>query len=448
MRCLFQRTLVWTLAILVASLTGCSQFNPLTRVEGLNARRLPDRVLAEKRADSEPIDYVLLRQDPPKQYLLDKGDTLGIYIEGFLGQADQPPPYLADPIGNTPPAVGYPIPLQEGATLTLPLLRAPIELKGKTILQAQEVIRQAYMQQGLIEAEEAEDKERFRIMVSLYRPRTYQVLVIREDGGGQLGQSRGVDRSQVREQTFSTERGTGFILDMPAYENDVLRALMETGGLPGLDATPEVRVLRGTFKESSAKAALKAETLKNLEACELVPKNPKDPNLVVIPTRLRPTEKPEFTPKDIILGEGDVVVVEERKRDVFYTGGLLGGAEVPLPRDYDLDVLAAVAISGGQIGGGIRFGPGGNFSGFGTGANLRGSTVAPSELTVIREAPGEKQISIKINLRRALVDPSQRLLVKPGDVLILDFTPMEVWENLVLNTFPFNTLFDRLIFAR
>jgi hypothetical protein len=435
--------------MLVVSLTGCSQFNPLTRVEGLNARRLPENILAQKRADTEPIDYVLLRQDPPKQYLLDEKDTLGIYIEGFLGQAEQPPPYLADPIGNTPPAVGYPIPLQEGGELTLPLLKESINLKGKTILQAQEIIRQAYIDQGLIDATDEEDRERLRIMVSLYRPRTYQVLVIREDGGGQLGSSRGQDRSQTRDQTFSTERGTGYILDMPAYENDVLRALMETGGLPGIDAKNEVRILKGTFREAATKAKLKAETLKNIDPCELVPKEPNDPNVVVIPTRLRPLEVPEFTPKDILLGEGDVVVVEERQRDVFYTGGLLGGAEVPLPRDYDLDVLAAVAIAGGQIGGGIRFGPAGNFGGFGGGAaNLRGSTVAPSELTVIREAAGQKQIAIKINIRRCLVDPSQRLLIKPGDVLVLDFTPMEVWENLILNTFPFNTLFDRLIFAR
>jgi hypothetical protein len=422
--------------------------NPQTRVEGLNARRLPDNILAEKRADHEPIDYVLLRQDPPKEYLLDEKDTLGIYIEGFLGEANQPPPYLADPIGNTPPAVGYPIPLQEGGILTLPLLREPLNLKGKTVVQAQEAIRQAYMDQGLIQADSEEEKERLRILVSLYRPRTYQVLVIREDGGGALGQSRGSDRSQVREQTFSTERGTGFILDMPAYENDVLRALMETGGLPGLDAKAEVRVLKGTFKEATAKAKLRAEVLKNLEACELIPKDPKDPQVVVIPTRLRPTEVPTFTSKDILLGEGDVVVVEERQRDVFYTGGLLGGAEVTLPRDYDLDILAAVAIAGGQIGGGVRFGQGGNFSGFGSGANLRGSTVAPSEITVLRESAGKKQLSIKINLRRALADPSQRLLIKPGDVIILDYTTLELWENLILNTFPFNTLFDRLIFAR
>jgi hypothetical protein len=448
MRCIIQRTLVWTLLGGLAGMTGCNNLNPLTRIEGLNARRLPDSVLAGRRADLEPIDYVLLRQDPPKDYLLDEDDTLGVYIEGFLGEANQPPPYLADPIGNTPPAVGYPIPLQAGGTLTLPLLKEPLQLKGKTIIQAQEAIRQAYSEQGLIQSDDEAERKGYRILVSLYRPRTYQVLVIREDGGGQLGQSRGNDRSQVREQTFSTERGTGFILDMPAYENDVLRALMETGGLPGNDARAEVRVLKGTFKYAAAKAQLRAEALKNLEACELAPKDSRDPNIVVIPTRLRPTEAPTFTPKDILLGEGDVVVVEERQRDIFYTGGLLGGAEVTLPRDYDLDILAAVAIAGGQIGGGIRFGQGGNFSGFGNGANLRGSTVAASEVTVIREAPGQKQISIKINLRRALADPSQRLLIKPGDVLVLDYTPLEVWENLILNTFPFNTLFDRLIFNR
>ena len=33
-----------------------------------------------------------------------------------------------------------------------------------------------------------------------------------------------------------TRRGTGFALDLPAYENDVLNALAQTGGFPGTDA--------------------------------------------------------------------------------------------------------------------------------------------------------------------------------------------------------------------
>ncbi len=55
---------------------------------------------------------------------------------------------------------------------------------------------------------------------------------------------------------------------------------------------------------------------------------------------------PSFRPEDIILEEGDVVYIESRDAEVFYTGGLLPGGEFPIPRDYDLDVLGAMALAG------------------------------------------------------------------------------------------------------
>ena len=68
-------------------------------------------------------------------------------------------------------------------------------------------------------------------------------------------------------------------------------------------------------------------------------------NAILIPLRLGPGEVPQFKPQDVILNDGDIVVVESREREVFYTGGLLGGGEYPLPRDYDIDVLTAMSIA-------------------------------------------------------------------------------------------------------
>ena len=42
---------------------------------------------------------------------------------------------------------------------------------------------------------------------------------------------------------------------------------------------------------------------------------------------------------------GDIVFIETREREVYYTGGVLQGREIPLPRDYDLDVLAAISLA-------------------------------------------------------------------------------------------------------
>lgn len=431
----------WTIAatLPICFGAGCSA---VFSTEGLNARRVPDFCLAEPRADKVPVNYLMLRQDSPTEYILDKEDTIGLFIEGILGQADQPIPVQEEVLGNHPPAVGYPLVIQEDGTVSLPLLEKAVSLKGLTIPQAREAITREYIEAELLK------ESNVRILVSLYRPRTHQVLVIREDGGGALGQPGGGSRIQAQDQTAALERGTGYILDMPQYENDVLRALMETGGLPGIDAKPEVTILRGKYKDAETMVHAKAKVATATKTCELGALPPDDPNTIVIPTRLRPSEVPSFTEKDIILQDGDVLVVEARERDVFYAGGVLGGGEIPLPRDYDLDVLTAIAVAGGPVGGGFNFGAAGNFSSFGTGQSLRGSTVSPSEVTIIREMPFQKQISIKVNLRRALADPSQRILIKPGDVVVLNYTPLELFSNIVLNTFPFNTLFDDLIFNR
>eukprot|EP00913_Durusdinium_trenchii_P028315 g26543.t1 len=67
-------------------------------------------------------------------------------------------------------------------------------------------------------------------------------------------------------------------------------------------------------------------------------------NVVRIPLRLIPGEMPAITEEDITLYDGDVVLIESRESDVFFTGGLLGGGRFTLPRDQDLDVLQALAI--------------------------------------------------------------------------------------------------------
>ena len=149
MFCARKWSLALTLAVLSAGLTGCTAMMPANRLEGLNARRIPKNLLEPPRSNKEPLDFVMLRQDPPKPYKLDAFDTLGIYIEGILGKEDEPPPYEPDPLGNTPPAVGYPIPIREDGTLVLPLLKEPIQLKGKSVAEAQDAIREAYIAQNL-----------------------------------------------------------------------------------------------------------------------------------------------------------------------------------------------------------------------------------------------------------------------------------------------------------
>ncbi|MCA9067664.1 MAG: hypothetical protein KDA84_01990, partial [Planctomycetaceae bacterium] len=49
------------------------------------------------------------------------------------------------------------------------------------------------------------------------------------------------------------------------------------------------------------------------------------PEIIRIPMRVYPGEHLPFAEPDIILQDGDIVFVESRETEFFFTGGLLGG---------------------------------------------------------------------------------------------------------------------------
>ena len=145
------------------------------------------------------------------------------------------------------------------------------------------------------------------------------------------------------------------------------------------------------------------------------------PQTVVIPTRILPGQPVPFKPQDILLDDGDVVFLESRDREVFYTGGLLPASEQVLPRDYDLDAVTAVMkVQGSLINGGYSVGTAG-------GALVQPGlgNPSPSQLTVVRRTANGGQVAIRVDLNRAMVDPRQRIRIVAGDVLILQETPGE-----------------------
>ena len=105
------------------------------------------------------------------------------------------------------------------------------------------------------------------------------------------------------------------------------------------------------------------------------------------------------------------------------------GGEFPLPRDYDLDVLTAIARAGFTTGVGTNATRGGGLIG------SAGATVPPSQLIVLRNVPGGQQLAIEVDLNDAINDPSTRLLIRPGDTLILRYRPREELINFASNTF-------------
>ena len=361
-------------------------------------------------------------QPVPKNYLLDENDVLGVFVEGVLGEFDSAPPVQQNPGSDLPPAIGFPIPVRQDGTLSMPLVD-PVPVRGLTIQQAEQMVSRAYrggpdpiLKEG-------------RIIVTLLRKRTYRVFVIRQDNSqsaqGQNFQSRG-QAGIINNR--SDESSRGMVLQMPAYQNDVLNALTQTGGLPGLNAKSEIRILRGDRAQIAQRDREVREFYRTNSPDQfpygVIPTVPDETNTIKIETRLRPGQIPSFQPEDIILRDGDILFIDSRDTEVYYTGGLLGGGERLLPRDYDLDVLAAVSLAGVSVGtqqGGIA----GN-------GNTR---VPPTELIVLRRLPASRQIAIRVDLNEAINDPRSRLLVVPGDTLILRFKPQEELANFAISTF-------------
>ncbi len=413
-----QRVVPVALCLLLSVLAGCAAVtNPVAN--GIPVTLLPPELLVEPKNHFAPIPLAALRRPPPKHYRLGSGDVLGVYIGGVLGERDRPPPVHEPGRAGLTPAVGYPIPIRDDGTVALPLVE-PINVAGKTIAEAEAAIIEAYtVQQKVINPAQT------RVMVTLMEPRETRVLVIREDAADTSTTTalraplRGV-LGELATPRLGVASGEGFVVDLPAYENDVLTALTKTGGMPGEMAATEVIIHRGWF--SGAYFASPFDV-------------PRDA-VVRIPITVRPGEPLPFDRDDVILQPGDILMVPGRSDDVYYTAGLLPTGEFPLPRDRDLGVVEAIARVGGPIING----------GFG-GSNLSGSIVnsgignpSPSLVTVLRNTPQGMRVPIRINLERALRDRREDLLLQAGDVVLLQETPSEALARYMSNVFGYSII--------
>ena len=419
-----------TLSLAVCS-TGCTSL--VAPLSGVPARRLPPQFFAEPKANLVPIDVSRLAMEPPRQYLLDSGDILGVYIEKIFPftPPDQapvlPPVNFPDKDSNLPPSVGYPVDVKDDGTIDLPQIR-PLKVRGMTVEQVRDLVRREYLERNIAKEDE---NEVFTPIISLLRERTYSIAVLRQDiiapqtnTQGAQGYTKGTDQS-----------ASGSVIKLKAGENDVLHALIASGGLPGVNARNEVKVMKVNRLERQRRDAFVqsfySQFACNPNPCMCPPPLPDDPAVLKIPLRLPPGLTPNFRQEDIILEEGDILYIESRDADVFYTGGLLPGGEWKIPRDYDLDVLGAMAVAGAGVSS-----PNGGGGGGGGGMSLqRLGGVPPGMLYVLRKTPCNGQVVIEIDLAKALMDPRERPLVMPGDTLILRYKCEEEALNFGLAGF-------------
>ena len=215
-------------------LAGCAAFHPMN---GVPARYIPDDMKIGRRNGQRTIDLSLLSQKPHLVHLVDSGDVLGIYIGGVLGKIDENPQVQIPQNSDYQPAAGVPVTVREDGTISLPMIKA-LSVRGLTTRETEEAIRLAYTNHDA--GKEFLRPERERILVSLQRPRQTHVMVVRQDSRNEPVANAAVGLLNLG----TTKRGTGKVVALPAYRNDVLNALIATDGLPGLDAENAVYIIR------------------------------------------------------------------------------------------------------------------------------------------------------------------------------------------------------------
>lgn len=506
-------------------LSGCAAFAP---VRGVPINRVADAQCTSVRNYEQTIDLSLLRQIPPREHIVDARDILAIYIEGILGDTDKPLP-TSQPLGpHVRATVGYPLEVRGDGTISLPYV-PPIPVAGLTVPQVEQRIRDTYtVQKPLLQP--GQD----RILVSLHQPRTYRVLVLRQEAGQRRTTESPFENTDLQQE----KRGTGHVLTLPAFENDVLHALAQTGGLPGLDAQNAIYIIRqraGTVvphwnhgqpaavgasplwptysaqpatprpadvtvfplpmphtdighsihnlryagdREANIFSVMESEAGPSGLQQQAWPPQPTGPSpsssshpeyaypdgpqqpllfrgqspnghslawhppqqtsvrsmpaavqtyaaagaqIIRIPLRTAPGQPLPFSPADVILEDGDVVFIEARDDEFFYSSGLLGGGRYRLPRDRDLDLVEAISLIEGE---GRAARPGKSIGG----ASILNQdvSVGASRVVIHRKLPDNTRVALQVNLYEVLKNPNEPILIQPEDRIYLRYAPWEV----------------------
>ncbi len=416
-------------ALSLSSSIGCHAITDVH--ESIPANRLPRHLCVEPREGRSVFPFTALGQTKPAAHIIGAGDQLSVYVFGVIPPGTEGTPILqrTQPINQRyyPPhgsvigsTTGIPVLVDQDGTVDLPFV-GPIHMAGLTLPEANTAVKNAYREKEITK----EDTE--RVQVSLITARVHRIVVLRED-------TPSPQVSLVRPgQVDQIHRGSADVIDLPAYENDVLHALSITGGLPGTDAAREIWVFKRAGLDNphaicSQELASRTESFRNGTSGE---------NQVVrIPLTGCPGEALPFAAGDVVLEDGDVVFIP-RREEYFYIGGLVSGAKIPMPRDEDIDVIEAIALANGSVGGPL------GQSGQALANGTPGYMVRPTRVIILREMPDGRQLPIRVDLARAMVDQKERILIQPNDVIMLQMKPAQAFFNGMLNLVNINTILDK-----
>lgn len=411
------------MAVVAAGLlvsTGCHHHLVSSACHAVPASRLDPNLFECSREALSPVPFAVLGQVRPPEHLIGPGDVLSIYVYGVFPPSIEETPVQQrnQPINQryypphgsvVSPSTGLPVLVEADGSITLPLI-GKLDLNGATVAQATETILSASRDAEVLK----EGKEQISLDVLI--PRTKRIIVLREDTPSTavaLTSPQAVDQ---------IHRGSGEVIDLPIYENDVLHAMASTGGLPGTDAAREVYVIRNGYGLNTS--FLSGGALQSIVSGGEGGKC--NPGVIRIPLAGCPCDGLPFTPQDVIMEDGDVLFIP-RRNEYFIAAGMLPGGRVPLPRDEDIDVIEAIAMANGSAGG-----PLGRDGGVLASGNV-GSFREPTQVMILRTLSDGRQIPIRVDLDRAVKDAKERIRILPDDVVMLQFKPATAVFNGTLN---------------
>ena len=398
--------LLW---LLIAS--GC--YAPL-HSRGIPARTLPDDFRFPYRTAGPSLNLSSLTIQPPRDYLLGPSDELEVTVPGIYERAE------VSPVRTS---------LMGNGEVQLPLVGA-VPVAGLNLMQAQRAITDAYAKGYIVEP---------RINVVLAEKSTISVLVL-----GQVNQPG--------------------LHVLPKYENDVGHAIGAALGLADeagnyievhrqVPASAVTSTATKQFDGNTPVAALAPSSearhtgyLRRLPATEIhsfpMPAQAAAPASQILRIPLRGPGTSMVQPDDVMLSPGDVIVVPNRRHEVFYVVGRLNstntvrftvgnrerelGVGLLLPRDRDIDVVTAVAMAG-----------------------YIDPIDSPTTVTVQRSMPDGSPLLIRVDLIQARYDARETVLVRPGDIIYLNPDGPWWWRRTLdrvlgsLITIPYDSVFRR-----
>lgn len=358
--------LLLAVVVVCAGSVGC--YAPMSS-SAIPATSLPPEFRVPHRTMGPMLNYSQLTIKPPSDYLLGPNDILEVTVPGLFAQSEIHP---------------LRVQVMSNGEVQLPLVGS-VGVGDLNLQQAQRAINHAY-ENGFLNDP--------RVNVILGQRAMVNVLVM-----GQVA--------------------TPGVHALSKYENDVGHAVAAAGGFT-TDAADYIEVHRREIADL-ARLSPEISRLPAQWGSEQLPSpypdqgqglaGPPYPHIYRIPLRGPQTQLVQAA--DVVLQPGDVVVVPNRKHEVFYVVGRLSptntvrftvgdrerelGVGFILPRDREIDVVKAVAMAG-----------------------YIDPIESPTTVTVHRTMPDGMPFLIKVDLIKARYDPLETVLVEPGDIIYLN----------------------------